>query len=677
MEEHRMKPVDSSLVMFKAKYFVPASKREVEESRKAQILYETERSEAVIVRPHVDEALPRDGLPCDGLPRDGLSSDSLPCDGLMIGKSASMPSSAIQSLQKEVGKTTDSEKQDKHGDKLVNPSMNGQSFEYRHNDGRPLFNDRHYSTNHKNSTSPPYHKRRSDNYSPSPHYNDNTHYPTSTYRGRPLFRSPWRDPWINQGGERRWTDYNRHNRSPERTWTNNYSKYYENRHFQNRRSDKSPERRLNEGYRPTGNVISTSQDALKVVVGTANNGTLVPSGMSLSNETIDCEESNQILAIITPQVERSHKSTRMEPASKKLKRGNEDKRKNVEDDKQDCAKTQRCQAGKLRSLTNSSQTQGAITTNNKASTSSTSSGFQMEAFLNESFEKNRSSKFETGDSIKLDNQTKITDAEKRDNEFIQTPSVTDKLRISSLDNRIETLLKGDDNHATKQKEMDAGMQQNYSKNMKSVKLNNAICPSFSNDVTLSQPGTSVSSVVSRSDPLVTYTFGTKQTLRYNGVVEMLEILMNFPLPWLEGLLFKDVQKIMGHCHTTHLSNTLQIICKTSKVVQRIIGSMPSGNPMTPNTSQTEPSPTFPEKDTSEDIPTSRDSQESLNSEGLAAMLDTVKKFPLPWNQKTLTPVILRSLGKHSVVLVTNTLQIVCKTCNDVVRKIADQSETDD
>jgi len=558
IEEHRMKRADNSLVTFDENNFVPVSKGELEESRKSQTLYEAaERRAAITVRPRGGEALPPDGLKRDDLPRDTLQFDGLPRDVLIMNQSAPVSSGAQQYLH------------------------------------------------------------RSDHY--SPHCNDNrpTYNTTSTYRGG---SKPWRGPCTRRDGKRRWTDYNRHNRSPERTRTNNYY-----------------------------------------------------------------EESNQILPIITPQAEWTRNLTRMKPTPKKLmevnvknrgnyvipkrkesferdnqseimtqsikpnednKRGNEDQRKYFEDDRQDCVKT------------------------------STSTRYQMGKFPNESLNK-KSRKFEPGvqDSIKLNNQLKITDAQKRDSKIIQTSSVTDTLRVSSVDQRTRFDIK--------KKEIEGDVRKD-SKVTKSVTLYKAICPStascsVSNDVTLSQPGTSVSSVESRSDPLATRTLNTEQktwTLSYSGVVEMLEILTNFPLPWIERKLFKAVSICMCQYHTTHLSNTLQIVCKTSKVVQEIIGVMPSGTPKTPKTPLTGASLTFCVNENVKKIPNIRPIQESLNSKVVSAMLDILITFPLPWNQKRLNPVILRSMGEHSCILVTNTLQIVCKAC-DVVRMMADLYVTDD
>jgi len=705
IEEHRMKPADSSPLTFDEKNFVPASKREVEENRNAHIVCEAARRAAIIVHSSGGEVLPPDGLKRDSLPHVGapfhglIENQSTPALPVIINEIFESLQ-RIQSLEKEVGKMSDSEKTDKHRNELLNPAMGGQTS--GHKDGRQWNNDRYFSTNNRDSTSPTYHRRRSDN---NPHY-----YPRSTYRGRPYIRRSCQGQWINRDGGRLYIDYNMRNTSPERVRTSSSS--------QHKRSDKSPERKLDEAH--AGNVISTSHEALKALVGTVNKSTLFPPGIRDSNKTIDCEGVNPILSIITPQVERSCNLTRMEPTSKRLgevivthlrnyvipkrkeslegnnqskmmrhsikpnediTRGNGEKRKNVDDYRQDRAKVSKCRDKKLGSQENNSQTQGVTTTNNKASTSIR---HQMEEFPYESLNK-RSRKFETDvhDSFKLNNQTKITDAQKHDSKLIQRLSITDTLRVSSLDERIENMLKGDDRHDTKKKEIEGDVRQN-SKEMKIIELNTAICPStvpssVSNAVTLYVPATSVSSVESRNDPVATEPLEIKQTwtLRYSGVVEMLEVLTNFPLPWLESKLFPVVRKCMGQYHTTHLSNTLQIICKTSKVAQDIISSMPPGTPKTPKTPQTEPSPAFPSKNNVEDIPTRGTSQESLNSKVLSAMLDIMKSFPLPWNQKRLNPVMLRSMGKHSGELVTNTLQIICKTCNDVLRMMADQSETDD
>jgi len=158
------------------------------------------------------------------------------------------------------------------------------------------------------------------------------------------------------------------------------------------------------------------------------------------------------------------------------------------------------------------------------------------------------------------------------------------------------------------------------------------------------------------------------SLNHEDFCEMLDVIKNFPLPWIEEVLFCKIYNCMStetRRNKTALCNTLQIICRTSRAVKFVLhlNPTPVRSLVAPTVSQTLISSTMIEYERNTPFGAPHC---SLNSEGLGVMLDKLRNLPLHWCEDKLYPVVKRALATHSDVSVVRTLYMVCKTSRVVV-----------
>jgi len=159
------------------------------------------------------------------------------------------------------------------------------------------------------------------------------------------------------------------------------------------------------------------------------------------------------------------------------------------------------------------------------------------------------------------------------------------------------------------------------------------------------------------------------SLNHEDFCEMLDVIKNFSLPWIEELLNSKIYKCMStknRRYTKALSNTLHIICETSRAVVKSVLD-PNSTPV----SSLVPTSTVTQSLISSMIAYERNTAFgaphcSLNNEGLDVMFDKLQNLPLHWCEDKLYPVVKRALATHSDVSVVRTLYMVCKTSRVVV-----------
>jgi len=152
-----------------------------------------------------------------------------------------------------------------------------------------------------------------------------------------------------------------------------------------------------------------------------------------------------------------------------------------------------------------------------------------------------------------------------------------------------------------------------------------------------------------------------ESLNIEGFQEMLDLLMNFPLPWKESQLFSKLFKCMPHLKKklTPFSNTLQVICKTSAFVMDIKKNILPSKQMRSATPQTVVAQPLT-------VELNKSTLELLNSNGLGVMFDILKVIPFHWCEHTLYPVMKRALPSYSDMSVYCSLHMVCTTSRVVI-----------